>query len=226
MNKNIVIIVASGFGTRMGSKIPKQFLCLKNKPIICHTIEKFESCNLIDEIIVVVSAEFENYFKTKILTNYNYKKISKIVIGGNQRAKSVYNGINAINDDGLKKIILIHDAVRPFIKQNLIEKLILETYKYKACILAVKAKDTIKICNNDFICNTPNRENIWLAQTPQAFEYSLLKTSYEKLLNSFEFTDDSSIIEKTVNKVKIIEGDYENIKITTKEDLKIAELFI
>lgn len=223
--KNIAIIVCSGKGQRMGADLPKQFLKLKEKPIITHTIEKFEKCGMIDEIIVVISKEYEQYFKNEILLKNNFTKISNVVFGGKERLNSVYNGLCSIKDEN--SIVLIHDGVRPFVKIEHIKNIINETKIHKACILGVKAKDTIKICKNNLIEKTPERENIWLAQTPQAFEYKIIKKAYENAIeNNFFGTDDASLVENIEINVKMVLGDYENIKITTPEDLKIGEIFL
>lgn len=223
MSKNIVIIVCSGIGKRMNSNVPKQFIKINDKPIVCYTIDKFENCNYIDEIIIVTNKEYIDYFKNSIINDYNYKKISAVIEGGKERLNSVYNGINYIeyNEDS---IVLIHDGVRPFIDEKDIINIIEETKIYNACILGVKVKDTVKICKDGFIQTTPNRENIWLAQTPQAFKYNIIKEAYEYAFNNNLFvTDDASVVENFGFKVKIIEGNYSNIKITTKEDLKFFE---
>ena len=217
--KNIAIIVCSGVGKRMGTNIPKQFLKVNNKPIICYTIDKFENCSQIDEIIIVTNKNYIDYFKNDIVHNYNYKKIVKVVEGGKERLNSVYNGINSIEDKN--NIVLIHDGVRPFIEEKDIINIIENTKIYNACILGVKVKDTVKICKDGFIENTPNREDIFLAQTPQSFKYELLKEAYDYIINNNIFvTDDASVIESFGEKVKIVEGSYNNIKITTPEDLK------
>ena len=223
MSKNIVIIVCSGIGKRMNSNVPKQFIKVNDKPIVCYTIDKFENCNYIDEIIIVTNKEYIDYFKNSIINDYNYKKISAVIEGGKERLNSVYNGINYIeyNEDS---IVLIHDGVRPFIDEKDIINIIEETKIYNACILGVKVKDTVKICKDGFIQTTPNRENIWLAQTPQAFKYNIIKEAYEYAFNNNLFvTDDASVVENFGFKVKIIEGNYSNIKITTKEDSKFFE---
>ena len=223
MSKNIVIIVCSGIGKRMNSNVPKQFIKINDKPIVCYTIDKFENCNYIDEIIIVTNKEYIDYFKNSIINDYNYKKISAVIEGGKERLNSVYNGINYIkcNKDS---IVLIHDGVRPFIDEKDIISIIEKTKIYDACILGVKVKDTVKICKDGFIQTTPNRENIWLAQTPQAFKYNIIKEAYEYAFNNNLFvTDDASVVENFGFKVKIIEGNYSNIKITTKEDFKFFE---
>lgn len=225
MQKNIVIIPCSGIGKRMGNNIPKQFLELAGKPIICHTIERFEKCEKIHEIVIIISKEYEEYFKKEILEKNNFKKVLNVVLGGEERFNSVYNGLRSIKNT--ESIVLIHDGVRPFIKIEQIEKIIEETKLHKACVLGVKVKDTIKICNNNIIEQTPKRDNVWLAQTPQAFEYNLIKKAYEKAIKeNFFGTDDASLVENMGEKVKMILGDYENIKITTPEDLKIGKLFL
>lgn len=219
MTKNIAIIVCSGVGKRMGANLPKQFIQIKNKPIVCYTIDKFENCEKIDEIIIVTNKDYIQFFNESIIKKYNYKKIKYVVCGGKERLNSVYNGLNCVKDKN--SIVLIHDGVRPFVENDDILNIIESTQKYDACILGVKAKDTIKICKNGFIEQTPNRDDIYLAQTPQAFKFDLIKKAYDYAINNNIFiTDDASAIECIGHKVKIVEGSYKNIKITTSEDLK------
>ncbi|WP_317366778.1 2-C-methyl-D-erythritol 4-phosphate cytidylyltransferase [uncultured Tyzzerella sp.] len=222
MSKNIVVIVCSGVGKRMNSDMPKQFININNKPIVCYTIDKFENCSSIDEIIIVTNKEYINYFRDDIIGIYKYKKIVAVIEGGKERLNSVYNGINYIKDKD--SIVAIHDGVRPFITEDEITNIIEKTKIYNACVLGVRAKDTIKICKDGFIEDTPNRDNVWLASTPQVFKYSIIKEAYDYAINSGIFvTDDASVVESFGVKVKMVEGSYSNIKITTKEDLKFFQ---
>lgn len=221
-NKNIVIIPCSGIGTRMNLDTPKQFLEINNKPIICYTIEKFQESPNIDEIILVTNDEYIDFVKSYIVENYNYTKVTKVVIGGNERIFSVYNGLNSIENPEPNDIILIHDGVRPFIEISDIEKMISATKIKKACVLGVKCKDTIKQCKDGTIIRTPIRDNLWLAQTPQCFEYEIIKKAYDNAIeNKIIATDDASLVELLNIKVVMIEGSYSNIKITTRDDLNL-----
>ncbi|MBU5678162.1 2-C-methyl-D-erythritol 4-phosphate cytidylyltransferase [Alkaliphilus sp. MSJ-5] len=221
--KTSAIIVAAGKGRRMGREYNKQYILLGNKPIVAHTIEVFEDSSLIDEIILVVGKGEVDLVKQIIIEKYNFKKVISIVEGGERRQDSVYNGLRAIDNNC--NIVLIHDGARPFITNNIIEEGIEVANKTGACIAAVPVKDTIKVSNESMdVVNTPNRETLWAVQTPQAFKYQLVMNAYEKLQNSnIEATDDAMIIERLGYTVKIIKGSYENIKITTPEDLILGE---
>ncbi len=218
-----VVIVAAGLGKRMKSKMNKQYLLLKNKPIVARTIEKFESNKYINEIIVVTTEDEKEYCKVNVVEKYNFKKVKAIVSGGLERQDSVYNGLKGCSKE--TQIVLIHDGVRPFIKNQEISHIIQETLDKKACVTGVKVKDTIKIVDSDNnIIDTPNRENLWAVHTPQAFEYNLILDAHEKCRREgWTVTDDSMLVEKLGIKVKMIEGSYDNIKITSPEDLYVAE---
>ncbi len=218
-----IIIVAAGMGKRMKSKINKQYLMLKEKPIVAHTIEVFENDKNIDEIIIVTREEEIEYCRKNVVDRYGFKKVKEIVSGGSERQDSVYNGLKVCNKD--TSVVMIHDGVRPFIKSEEIEKIIIETLMSDACVIGVKVKDTIKVVDSEKnIIDTPNRENLWAVHTPQSFKYSLILKAHEKCKEEkWIVTDDSSLVEKLDIKVKIIEGSYDNIKITTLEDLRIAE---
>lgn len=220
------IIVAAGSGKRMNSKIAKQFIEIKNKPVVAYSIEKFENTESVSEIVIVTGKNDIDFIKNNIIKKYNYKKVKAVVEGGAERQNSVYNGLKLV--DKKTDIVLIHDGVRPFVKIEEIESLIKETMVFKACVLGVKVKDTIKLCDeNGFVKDTPRRELLWSAQTPQSFTYELIMEAHKKAVSEgFLGTDDSMLVERMGQKIKMLEGSYENIKITTPEDLLIAEKFI
>lgn len=217
------IIAAAGMSNRMKSKINKQFIYLNDKPILAHTIEKFEGCKYVDEIIVVAKEDEINYCKKEIVRKYKFRKVSKIVRGGKERQDSVYNGILALDERA--GIVLSHDGARPFVKiKNIIDG-IEGAYNHGACIIGVPVKDTIKVVDDDEnINNTPNRSLLWQAQTPQCFKKEILMEGYRKAIeDNFIGTDDSMLVERLGVDVKIVMGSYENMKITTPEDIIIAE---
>lgn len=221
--KSSVIIVAAGKGKRMGRDYNKQYIILENKPILAHTIEKFENNCYIDEIILVVGNDEVNFVKENIVQKYNFKKITSIIEGGLERQDSVYNGLQSASKDC--NIVLVHDGARPFITDETIEKGIQVAKESGACVVAVPVKDTIKIINENMeVVNTPDRETLWAVQTPQIFAYTLLMEAYKKIQNrNIKVTDDAMLVEKLGYTIKIIEGSYENIKITTPEDLILGE---
>lgn len=220
-----VIIAAAGMSNRMGSKINKQFILIDNKPILAHTIEKFDNCKYIDEIIVVSKDTEVDYCKKEIVKKYGYKKVTNIVKGGKERQDSIYNGIMALNERS--DIVLTHDGARPFVRMESIIKGIKGALEYGACVIGVPLKDTIKVVNtSDEVHHTPNRSLLWAAQTPQCFRIDLLKEGYEYAISEgIVGTDDSSLVEKKGYPIKMLMGSYDNIKITTPEDLIIAESF-
>lgn len=219
-----VIIAAAGMSNRMGSKINKQFIVIDNKPILAHTIEKFEQCRYIDEIIVVTKENEVEYCRKEIVKKYGFRKVSSIIKGGRERQDSVYNGIMALNEKA--DIILTHDGARPFVRQESIIKGIKGALELGACVIGVPLKDTIKVVDDaDVVHHTPNRALLWAAQTPQCFKAKLLKEGYEyAIAEGILGTDDSSLVEKKGYPVTMLMGSYDNIKITTPEDLIVAEL--
>jgi len=221
--KTSAIIVAAGKGRRMGKDYNKQYIILGDKPIVAHTLEVFEQNSLIDEIILVVGKDEIALVKQDVIEKYNFKKVVSIIEGGDQRQDSVYNGLRAVNNEC--DIVLVHDGARPFVTDNIIEEGINVVNEAGACIAAVPVKDTIKVVNaNMDVVNTPARETLWAIQTPQVFKYKLIMNAYEKLQNSdIKVTDDAMLIEALGHTVKIINGSYENIKITTPEDLIVGE---
>ena len=219
---NSVVIVSAGRGSRMKADINKQFLKLKGKEVIAHTIDKFYNNKNIDEIGVVVKEDEADFFRRNIIDKYGYKNI-KIAFGGKERQDSVFNGLKAVNERC--DIVLIHDGARPFVTDEIIKNSIECAKKNKCVIVGVPVKDTIKIINKDNeVCDTPNRSTLWSIQTPQVFEYlSIIKAHKIAKEKSYYGTDDSMLMEYLGYNVKVIEGSYNNIKITTPEDLKIGE---
>ena len=218
-----VIIAAAGMSNRMGSKVNKQFIAIDNKPILVHTLEKFEKCRYVDEIILVSKEEEVEYCRKEIVKKYGFKKVANIIRGGKERQDSIYNGLLALNEN--TDIVLTHDGARPFIKTEHIEEGIRGVLEYGACVIGVPVKDTMKVVEESNIIHyTPKRSLLWAAQTPQCFWAHVIKRGYEHAINEgIVGTDDSSLVEKIGYNVKMIMGSYDNIKITTPEDLIIAE---
>lgn len=218
---NGVVIVAAGTGSRMNMGINKQFIKLEEKEIIAYTIEKFYNNSNIEDIVVVVKEDESGFFKKEILDKYNFKNI-KIAYGGKERQDSVYNGLKLL--DKKCDVVLIHDGARPFVSDKIIDNCIEEAKEHKAIVVGVPVKDTIKIIDNDKnIVDTPNRSVLWAVQTPQTFDYNILLDAYKDAFKSgFYGTDDAMLVERIGYKVKMVEGSYNNIKITTKEDLSVG----
>ena len=231
--KTIAIIAAGGQGKRIegvhaAGKLPKQFLMLKDKPLLAHTVDKFERCELIDEIILVVPEDYLNYCSQSIVDKYGFNKVRKVIPGGKERQDSVHSGLKACPNN--TSIVVIHDGVRPLISPDKISESIKMCREKKsagsigAVVLAVPVKETVKRVEQGNIITTLDREKLWLTQTPQTFEYKLILDAYEKAEeDNFTGTDDSALVERLGHEVTILEGDYRNIKITTREDLQVAE---
>ncbi|MBQ3544986.1 MAG: 2-C-methyl-D-erythritol 4-phosphate cytidylyltransferase [Lachnospiraceae bacterium] len=226
MKKVNAIILSAGKGKRMNSDVSKQYLEINDKPIIYYTLKSFEKSN-VDEIIIVVGKGDVEYVKKEIVDKYNISKITNIVEGGEERYDSVINGLEYLNDEDL---VLIHDGARPLIKIEEINKIIDVVKKSGACIAGMPSKDTIKIINKEgVVVSTPERKNVWQIQTPQAFGVEIIKLAYKKMREADDktITDDAMVIEKyTDTKIKVIETSYENIKVTTPEDLIFVERII
>lgn len=213
------IILSAGKGRRMNSNISKQYIEVCGKPIIYYTLQAFEESN-IDEIILVTSQSDMEYVRRDIVEKYGITKVRKVVAGGKERYDSVINGLTELSC-GNK--VLIHDGARPLIKVAHINEIIENVKMYSACVAAMPVKDTIKIADeNGFVSSTPDRRYVWQIQTPQAFDISLIKEAYQKMraVGDKCITDDAMVVERYTDiKVKLIQTDYENIKVTTSEDL-------
>ena len=220
------IIVAAGKSIRMDDEVRKQYLLLDDRPVISHTIEVFDKCNIIDEIFLVVPEEDFAFCNDSILNRQNFQKKVSLVPGGAERQDSVYNGLLEI--DNMDSIVVIHDGVRPFISSEQLSECIKCAIDYDACIFGIPAYDTLKRVNSSgFIENTIERKNIWLAQTPQAFKYKLIRDAHENAMRAaITGTDDAMLVELLGIKVKVIRGSRCNVKITTKEDLLLARAMV
>jgi len=218
------IIPAAGAGKRMGGSTNKQYLSIGSNPVIIEALLPFENSPLINEIILVSPADSINYVR-EIVDRFNISKVTKIVEGGKERQDSIKNGLDSL--DGATDIVVVHDGVRPFIEREVLEETIREAGKYGAAIAAVPVKDTVKEVDEGVISRTVPRQALWLAQTPQTFRYELIRAAYDHAEESgLRATDDASLVEAMGKEVRIVMGSYDNIKITTPEDLVFAEAII
>ncbi len=224
--KITAIVLAAGSGKRMNSKIHKQYLMLSGKPVLYYALKAFEESAVTDIVLVTGHGEIE-YCRRELVEKYAFAKVTAIVEGGKERYHSVYEGLKAAEG---ADYVLIHDGARPFVDAGLVKRMIDAVKECEACVAAVPVKDTIKIADRDgFVKETPDRSLLWQIQTPQAFSYPLILTAYEKLLARGEVsvTDDSMVLEQmTEHKVKLVQGNYQNLKITTPEDLVAAEAYL
>lgn len=220
---NTAIILAAGKGSRMNAGVNKQFILLTGKPLLAHTLELFQSCKAIDNIILVAGKAELRLCKEQIIDEYGFDKVDKLVEGGLERQQSVYNGIMALEENC--SIVVIHDGARPILPGNIIERCIEGANTYGAVSAGIPAKETIKILDDKgFVKYTPERETVWITQTPQAFKPELIRKAHESaILEGAAGTDDAFLVEIMGVKVKMVEGSYENIKVTTPEDIIIAE---
>lgn len=230
--KTSAIVLAAGQGKRMNSKIQKQYLLLREKPVLYYTLRAFQDSGVIDEIILVTGSEEVEYCKDEFVKKYGFDKIRAVVPGGKERYHSVAEGLGQVRGE----YVFIHDGARPFLSEDVIERTYRCAVKEGACIAAVPVKDTIKLADEEkFVKATLPRQSVWSVQTPQVFRKELIREAYESLIREEEdlfsrgiqITDDAMVVETfTGHPVKIVEGSYRNIKITTPEDLKTAESFL
>ncbi len=219
---NFAIIVAGGKGKRMHKRINKLFLLLGKEPIIFHTLKTFQNCKNINKIILVIRPEDRNKFNSIVKSN-KFDKVVKVVDGGIERQDSVYNGIKAIDKADNDDIVLIHNAVNPFVDEATINYCISATKKYGAAVVGFPAKDTIKVVEDGFVKQTIDRKRLWQIQTPQAMKFFLAKKAFERAYqDKFYGTDDVSLVERIGGSVKIVYCPRENIKITDPHDLAYA----
>ncbi len=231
--KTVAVVLAAGSGSRMNSDVKKQFMELGGKPLVYYSLKAFEE-SIIDDIILVVSRGDVEYAKKEIVQKYKFDKVTAVVEGGLARYHSVRLGLMAADEDC--DYAFIHDGARPFINRELIMRTLTAVKEYKACVVGMPAKDTIKIADEKgFAATTPDRSLMWTVQTPQAFSYKMILDLYRRLdreegelMNKgITITDDAMVVEYfTDTKVKLVEGSYDNIKITTPEDIVVAEAIL
>lgn len=229
---NIAIVLAGGSGRRMGNDRPKQYLDLSGKPLICYSLETFEA-SFVDAVVLVCKSGDEDFCKKEIVEKYGFKKVKSIVAGGKERYDSVYNGLK--ETEGFDHVF-IHDGARPFVTEHILERCLHYVEKYGAAVAAVRAKDTVKIENGDgFVEQSPDRSRVWMMQTPQVFDRDMIAGCYEKLkreekrlLDAGVYITDDTMVAKMFAGVdaKLVESSYDNIKITTKTDMLIAEAIL
>lgn len=221
------IVLAAGQGRRMGTKVHKQYLELAGKPVLYYSLKAFACSDVIDEIYLITGPGEEKYCRREIIEKYEIPKVTKILPGGAQRYHSVWNGVQEMEEEGY---VFIHDGARPFVNHEIIERVFQEVIHHKACVVGMPVKDTIKVVDdNEFVKNTPDRKSLWMIQTPQVFENHLIKGAYSMLMREsyINVTDDAMVVEQMLKyPIKLVCGSYENIKITTPEDLDIAEVMI
>ena len=223
----MAIIPAAGIGARMGSNKPKQFIDLCGKPILAVTLSHFQQCNLVDKIVVVVSKDDVDYCRREIVDRYKLNKVFNVIVGGKRRQDSVRKGLEAVDD--LCRWALIHDGVRPLVTTELIEKVIKAAKKFRAVITGLPVKETVKeLDDQSMVLRSVDRSQLWLIQTPQIFRFEDINLAHQKAIKDGweEATDDAFLIEKMGIPVKIIEGEENNIKVTTPRDLDIARFLL
>lgn len=224
--KYAAIVLAAGSGKRMNSKVHKQYLIIQDRPVLYYSLKEFED-SAVDEIVLVVGKGEEEFCRKEIVDKYGISKVKAIVEGGKERYHSVFEGLKQTSD---ADYVLIHDGARPFVNQDIIRRCMQEVQKYQACVVGMPVKDTIKIADEEgYAKQTPDRKNVWMIQTPQTFSYALIYEAYEEMLKTEDtaITDDAMVLERIKGKKsKLIEGSYRNIKITTPEDLLIANVYL
>lgn len=225
--KCTAIILAAGQGKRMKTKVQKQFLMLQGKPLLYYSLACFQKSDEIQEIVVVTGKESIDYCRSEIIEKYGFTKVKSIAEGGKERYDSVYAGLEACSAD--TDYVFIHDGARPFVTEDIIKRTKEVAVTYQACIAGMPSKDTVKIIDeNNMVSATPERSRVWSVQTPQVFLYSLIKEAHDtaRSVSMQGITDDAMVVEQYKNTpVHIVEGAYENIKITTPEDILVAEKF-
>ena len=245
---NIALVLAAGSGKRMQSKEAKPYIDLAGKPIVAYSLESFEACPFIHETVLVVAKEYEKYAKDQIVKKYGFSKVRTVVVGGRERFNSVYEGLRAIRklltekgmmnnagsdaelQEDKESFVFIHDGARPFITQEILERVYDGVRESGACVAGMPLKFTVKLVDKKGrVEATPERGRLREIQTPQVFTFDLIMESYKRCMEYHEegLTDDAMTVERmTRHDVTIVDGSYDNIKITTPQDLRIGELYL
>lgn len=239
--KCTAILLAAGSGKRMQSDVAKQFMLLNGKPLIWYALHTIEESSIIDDCILVTGVEDISYVQKEIVEQYDFHKVVAIVAGGAERYDSVYNALQFIRDEtgnaaDCDGYVFIHDGARPFLTKEIIERSYLAVQESHACVVGMPVKDTIKLADPyGYAASTPDRSMVWQIQTPQVFDAGLITEAYSRLMKQkdelaekgIRITDDAMVVETLLQRpVKLVQGSYENIKITTPEDLCVAEAFL
>jgi len=224
--KTVAIVPAAGSGSRMNREISKQYLRLAGRPVLVHTLQVLEACPGVDGLFVVVPPQDAASVRSGVIDPWNLKKVAAVIAGGRERQDSVRAGLDALGRDA--QIVIVHDAVRPLIGVETVERCIREAAECGAVTVGVPVKDTVKeVAPDGRVLRTCDRSALWLTQTPQAFRRDILERAHrEALRDGIRATDDTSLVERLGIAVRMIPGDYRNIKITTPEDLVIAEALL
>lgn len=226
--KHTAIVMSAGVGSRIGGNIPKQYMDLNGIPVICHSLKALQE-SFMDEIIIVAGRTDVDFVRNEIVSEYGFSKVVSVVPGGAERSDSVYEGLKAVKDPD-DTFVYIHDGARPMLNETILENVRTGVERYGASIAAVKSKDTVKIVDDEGVVTlTPKRSGVYNVQTPQAFNCAELMRAYDAFRSDTgaEATDDAMVMELYgKRKVHVAEGDYRNIKITTKEDFLTAEKFL
>ena len=226
MAKVGAVAAAAGRGTRMNAAVPKQYLELDGVPVLGHVLKTLANSALIDELVLVCLPGEEEYCRNEIVERLGIQKVVGIIPGGNERQESVYNGLLALSDD--TEIAVVHDGARPLLKPAELALVVAAALEYGAATLAARVKDTVKLADKDgFVKSTLPREALWLTQTPQAFHYNLIMKAHKQAVQTgFQGTDDASLVEALGEPVRLVTGSYDNLKVTTPEDILLAKALL
>lgn len=227
MEKVTAIVLAAGAGKRMHSAVRKQYMLLCGKPVLYYSLRAFQDCPFVDEIVLVTGQDEIAYCQEQFVEQYGFSKVHAVVAGGKERYHSVYKGLKACPDAAY---VFIHDGARPLVDQETLTRAYTAVQACDACVVGMPSKDTIKIADEEGnISSTPNRALVWTIQTPQVFSYPLVKKAYDMQMQQENalITDDAMVVENMLGtKIRLVEGSYENLKITTPEDIPVAEAIL